>query len=41
MFAGKWMELEIIMLSEIGQTEINTTFLTHMQNLDYRHENRR
>jgi hypothetical protein len=30
-FAGKWMELEIIMLSEISQTQKEICFLTHAE----------
>ena len=31
-FAGKWVELEIIGLKEINQTQTNTIFFLHMQN---------
>jgi hypothetical protein len=34
-FSGKWMELEIIMLSQINQTQKDKYHVfTHMQNLD-------
>jgi hypothetical protein len=38
-FAGKWMELKIIMLSKISQTkkEILCVF-SHMQNLDVKND---
>jgi hypothetical protein len=32
--AGKWMELEIIMLSETRQTQKNNELFSYMQNLD-------
>jgi hypothetical protein len=35
-FAGKWVELAIIMLSEIARHEKdNTARFSHMQNLDF------
>jgi FKBP-type peptidyl-prolyl cis-trans isomerase 2 len=36
-FAGKWMELEIIVLGKISQTERQVSHV-HMQNLDLRKE---
>jgi hypothetical protein len=35
-FAGKWMELEIIILSEISQTQKDKYHIfSHMQNLEF------
>jgi hypothetical protein len=34
LLAGKWMEMEILMLSEISQTYKDNYYMSHMQNLD-------
>jgi hypothetical protein len=40
-FAGKWMELEIIKVSEISQTQkdkYHNVLLSHRKNLDFKKE---
>ena len=34
-FAATWMDLEIIILSEVNQTEKNKYHITYMWNLNY------
>ena len=37
-FAATWIDLEIIILSEISQTKANTYYITYMWNLNFKND---